>query len=234
MPESQAQEQQIAKSWGANASGWTDAVRNGQIASRRLATDDAIVRAVIRHRVRRALDVGCGEGWLARALSERGVEVAGIDGSSLLIERARQLGGGMFLTLSYEKIVADPDALPRASEGAPFDGIICNFALLGKEIAPLIAALRQRRADGGKLFIQTVHPFTVCAGADQPYVDEWRVETFDSFCDGEAFPEPMPWYFRTVGSWIEQVSRAGWRLLECDEPLHPETKRPLSLLLVCG
>lgn len=232
MPESDSQEQQITKSWEANAAAWTHAVQSGEIASRRLATDDAIIRAVLRHRVRRALDVGCGEGWLARALSERGVEVFGIDGSASLIAAAREKGGGMFEKVSYQQLIAGAggNVLP---DSPGFDGIICNFALLGEEIMPLLAALRgQQRAEGGKLFIQTVHPFTVCGGAEQPYVDEWRVETFDSFGDG-TFPEPMPWYFRTVGSWVEQVSRAGWHLLECNEPLHPETRRPLSLLLIC-
>ncbi|HSK40392.1 MAG TPA: hypothetical protein VK943_11555, partial [Arenibaculum sp.] len=58
----------LADSWTANAGLWTQAVRSGAIASRRLATDDAVVRAVAARRPRRVLDLGCGEGWLARAL----------------------------------------------------------------------------------------------------------------------------------------------------------------------
>lgn len=64
----------LVASWDANAAAWTDAVRSGQIASRRLATDAAAVDAVVRAvdgRVARVLDVGCGEGWLSRALADR-------------------------------------------------------------------------------------------------------------------------------------------------------------------
>ena len=53
-------------------------MRGGRIESRRLATDGAIVAAVVEERARSVLDVGCGEGWLSRALSERGVRV--VDG----------------------------------------------------------------------------------------------------------------------------------------------------------
>ena len=38
---------------------------------------------------RTALDAGCGEGYLARALAARGATVTGIDLSPRLIERAR-------------------------------------------------------------------------------------------------------------------------------------------------
>ncbi|WP_221176052.1 class I SAM-dependent methyltransferase [Brevibacillus nitrificans] len=36
---------------------------------------------IIRYRPSRVLDVGCGEGWLARTLNEEGIDVVGIDGS---------------------------------------------------------------------------------------------------------------------------------------------------------
>ena len=58
--------------WQSNANAWTQAVRSASIESRRLATDQAVVDAVMRARPSRVLDVGCGEGWLTRALSTRG------------------------------------------------------------------------------------------------------------------------------------------------------------------
>jgi len=44
----------LARSWIANAQAWTDIVRAGGIASRRLATDAAIVQAVLARSPRRA------------------------------------------------------------------------------------------------------------------------------------------------------------------------------------
>ncbi|MBD0341635.1 MAG: class I SAM-dependent methyltransferase [Microcoleus sp. Co-bin12] len=217
-------EQQIQQSWEANADAWTRAIDQNQIESRRAATDEAILQAVLRCRPRRVLDVGCGEGWLVRALANRGVQVVGVDGSPALVEIACEKGNGCFRAIGYDEIIADPAIL-----GQSYDGIVCNFSLLGEEIGDLLRSLRQAIVSDGHLLIQTVHPFTACQ--QQPYIDRWKTETFDNF--GGDFREPMPWYFRTVSSWFQQVSEAGWRLREFEEPIHPQTKIPLSMLMIC-
>ena len=79
----------VAAQLVANASAWSAAVRERRIESRRTVTDAAIVAAVLEQNPRRVLDVGCGEGWLARALSAHGIDVTGIDTSAPLIEAAR-------------------------------------------------------------------------------------------------------------------------------------------------
>jgi len=217
-------EQQIQQSWEANADAWIEAIQYNKMESRRAATDEAILQAVLRYKPRRVLDVGCGEGWLTRALANRCIEVVGVDGCRALVDRAREKGGGCFRAIGYDEIIADPAIL-----GQSYDGIVCNFSLLGEEIGDLLRSLRKAIVSDGHLLIQTVHPFT--AGQEQPYVDGWKTETFDNF--GGAFREPMPWYFRTVSSWFQQVSKAGWRVCECEEPTHPQTQIPLSLLLIC-
>lgn len=217
-------EQQIQQSWEANADAWIHAIDQNQIESRRAATDEAILQAVMRYEPRRVLDVGCGEGWLTRALANRGVEVVGVDGYAALVDRAILKGGGCFRAIGYDDIIAD-----RAILGQSYDTIVCNFSLLGEEIGDLLRSLQQAIVSDGHLLIQTIHPFTACQ--EQPYVDGWKIETFNNF--GGAFREPMPWYFRTVSSWFQQVSESGWRVCEFQEPIHPQTKIPLSLLLIC-
>ena len=214
----------ITASWVANADAWTAAVREHRIASRTAGTDRAIVETVLRHRPGRLLDVGCGEGWLARALAPHGYAVVGIDASAPLIARARELGGAEFRVLSYEALTRDPRLA-----GGPYDVAVLNFALLGAPVAPLLAAVASRLAARGVLLIQTVHPWT--AAGDQPYADGWRLETFDAF--GEAFPAPMPWYFRTLASWLAELTSAGLVVDRLEEPLHLQTGRPLSLVLTC-
>ncbi|MEG4497073.1 class I SAM-dependent methyltransferase [Microcoleus sp. F10-C6] len=217
-------EQQIQQSWEANADAWIQAIDQNKIESRRAATDEAILQAVLRYKPRRVLDVGCGEGWLTRALANRGFEVVGVDGCAVLVDRAREKGGSCFRAIGYDEIIADPAIL-----GQPYDGIVCNFSLLGEEIGGLLRSLRKAIVSDGHLLIQTVHPFTACQ--EQPYVDGWKTETFDNF--GGAFREPMPWYFRTVSSWFQQVSESGWRVCEFEEQTHPQTQIPLSMLLIC-
>jgi 2-polyprenyl-3-methyl-5-hydroxy-6-metoxy-1,4-benzoquinol methylase len=210
----------MRESWERNAAAWTDAVREQRIASRRAGTDAAIVDAVLRLAPSRVLDVGCGEGWLARALAGRGVAVVGIDASEALIESARALGGGRFETMTYAEIGAD-------ALGAPFDVAVCNFALLEKDLAPAFDAITRTLGANGRLVVQTVHPWTACG--DARYENGWRLETFASF--GGGFVAPMPWYFRTLGAWADALAAAGFRVERIEEPFDRESGRPLSLLL---
>ena len=214
----------IAASWDANADAWTTVVREGRIPSRAAATDAAIVEAVSRYPAGRALDVGCGEGWLARALHDRGFDVVGVDGSARLVEHAREAGGGVFHVATYDDLIGDGNV-----GRGPFALIVLNFALIAEDVAPLLRALVARLGEHGVIIVQTVHPWVACG--DAPYRDGWRVETFDAF--GGAFAAPMPWYFRTLGSWLDELRAAGLTAARIEEPMHPDTGRPLSLLLTC-
>jgi 2-polyprenyl-3-methyl-5-hydroxy-6-metoxy-1,4-benzoquinol methylase len=230
----------LGESWVANAVSWTAAVRSGGIESRRLATDAVVLAAVLDRAPGRVLDLGCGEGWLVRALAERGVAAVGTDASAPLVEAARAAGGGQgggdFRVLSYADLAADPGAAGGPS-GALFDVVVANFALLGADHGPLLRALGEGAlAPGGALVIQTLHP----AAAGPPYRDGWRTEDFRGFggggaggvAGGEGGWRPMPWYFRTLGSWLSLLRGAGFALLDIREPVHPATGLPLSLLLV--
>lgn len=225
-------DERLLASWDANADAWTTAVREQRIPSRRAGTDAAIVQACLRTSAATVLDVGCGEGWLARALARAGRDVTGIDASAGLIEQATSValdiggsgGRARFSAVGYEQLIADSAAL-----AGPWELIVCNFALLGDPLTPLLRALAQRLAPHGQLLIQTVHPWM--AMGDGAYTNAWREENFQGF--GVAFPSPMPWYFRTLGSWVEQLTAAGLTVRSLDEPTHPETGRPLSLLLDC-
>ncbi len=214
----------IARSWTENADAWTRVVRDGLIPSREAGTNAAIVAACLQHGRGPVLDVGCGEGWLVRTLQAHGFAATGIDASAPLIAHAASLGGGSFSVCTYADLEHDADAAP-----GPWPLIVCNFALLGDPLHPLLAALRARLAPGGTLLVQTVHAWS--ARGDAPYRSEWRTETFAAF--GGQFPAAMPWYYRTLGSWLEQFALAGLRVVRVDEPLHPGSDVPLSLLFHC-
>lgn len=219
-------DERIVGAWHSNAAPWTDAVRAGTIASRRLVTDRAVVDTVLRCAPRTVLDIGCGEGWLARALAAQGIDVLGIDVVPALVEQARRAGGGEFRVVSYENLAAGKLQIS-------VDAAVCNFSLLGE--ASVVDVLRSVPAllnPGGTLVIQTLHPLQACS--DLPYRDGWREGTWAGI-DGD-FAEPAPWYFRTLESWVQLVLDSGLRIRALLEPLHPETGKPASLLLIaqCG
>ena len=222
----QVREAELQASWEHNADVWTAAVRGGQIASRRAGTDAAIVRACERVGLGRVLDVGCGEGWLARVLAERGADVVGIDGSTALIARARAAGGGpRYEVASYESLAAAPELAV-----GPWTLVVCNFSLLGERLTPVLAALAARLDVAGTLLIQTVHPWSTAAAAAS-YADGWRTEAFAGFADRDFVP--MPWYFHTLESWATHIRDAGLALTSLEEPRSPAQLLPLSLLLEC-
>lgn len=245
----------LRSSWDENAAAWTTAVREARIPSRRAGTDAAIVAACNRHDAKRILDVGCGEGWLARALAAPGREVLGIDGSAGLIDAANALSANAltadmptantlganappaaaletsddapaarFDVVSYDTIATDD----TAAHG-PWDLVVLNFALLDENVVPLLRGLAHRLRPHGTLLIQTVHPWMLVG--DGAYASGWREETFAAF--DIPFPAHMPWYYRTLGAWTEALRDAGLLVHLIEEPLHPETSRPLSLLMHC-
>ncbi|MEO0558855.1 MAG: methyltransferase domain-containing protein [Bacteroidota bacterium] len=220
MPFSSSPQAALRASWETNAPLWTEAVREGRIPSRKAATDAAIVEAILDGLPMggRVLDVGCGEGWLGRALHQLGVHVHGIDGSAALIQAAQAHGHGSFDLIDYELAAEDPSRL-----GGPYDVAVFNFALLDDDAVSILRAARSSLDIGGRVLIQTTHPLT----PDGPYTDGWRRELFTELDGGFT---PMPWYFRTLSSWIRAIRSAGLSVTDLREPTDIGTSEPLSLL----
>jgi len=212
----------ILSSWQTNAQPWVTAVREAQIESRRLVTDRALLAAIDARRPRTVLDLGCGEGWLCRALHGWGLRTWGVDATASLVEAARAADpAGDYQCLEYAAFSRQPPA-------RKVDLVACNFSLFGAgELVPLLSSLTQMLNPGGHVLIQTLHPHVACG--DGPYADGWREGSWAGF--DAAFRDPAPWYFRTLESWVALLADSGLRLEALLEPLHPLTGRPASLLL---
>jgi 2-polyprenyl-3-methyl-5-hydroxy-6-metoxy-1,4-benzoquinol methylase len=219
-----ANDARILESWQRNASPWTAAVRENQIESRTLVTNDAIVEAVLSRSPQTVLDLGCGEGWLVRALSLHGMRAIGVDAIPSLIEQAARSGGGEFRVASYGEIAAGALDLR-------VDVVVANFSLIGKEsVEQVLRSVPDLLNEGGALVIQTLHP--VVATGDLPYEDGWRDGSWAGFSND--FSDPPPWYFRTVESWKELIDDSRLRLVELREPAHPSTGKPASIIFIAA
>jgi len=174
---------------------------------------------------RTALDAGCGEGYLARALAARAAQVTGIDLSPRLIElaRARDPRGG----IDYR--VADLSQ-PVPGTAGRFDAVASYLVL--NDItdyrgfaATLAAALKPR----GRLALALNNPY----GA---IIDRHVTDYFDS---GAASPYRGLWeagiktwyYHRTLEDYFDAFMVAGLQLTKlADIPALADTHRPDACL----
>ena len=173
MPTDPFSDAKIVESWCANAPAWTVAVREEQIESRKLVTDQAIIDAVLSRSPHSVLDIGCGEGWLGRELAARNIEVIGIDVVPGLIEEAQCASGGDFRVMSYEEIAA-------GKLDVSVDVVVSNFALFGKEsVDGVFRAAPSLLNSHGAFLVQTLHPVIVCG--ELPYRNGWREGSWAGF-----------------------------------------------------
>lgn len=212
----------ILESWQANADNWIQTIDNQEIESRKLVTNQAIVDAILKLQPLTVLDLGCGEGWLTRRLTEHGMDVTGTDGTLALIQNAKRKGLGRFRVASYRAITQD-----KALEGLTFDLIAVNFALLDQEeTEELLRFLPELLNTDGHIVIQTLHPLSVIG--TKPYASGWQSGSWAGL--QRDFVQDYDWYFRTLGDWLQLFSSADLTLVEIQEPLHPTTQQPTSII----
>jgi 2-polyprenyl-3-methyl-5-hydroxy-6-metoxy-1,4-benzoquinol methylase len=215
-------DREIIDSWFKNAAPWIVAIQEQQIESRKLITDRSIIDVVVSHNARTVLDLGCGEGWLTRELSAKGMEVLGVDAIPPLIAQARSMSLDRFELATYAEIAAGKLA-------EKFDVVVANFSLFGNEsVVDLFRSIPLLLNPQGAFIIQTLHPTISCG--DIAYVDGWRSSSWAGFSDD--FTDPAPWYFRTLATWIKLYRTNEFSLVEIREPLHPSTGKPASVIFV--
>ncbi|MEX0674772.1 MAG: class I SAM-dependent methyltransferase [Gaiellaceae bacterium] len=117
---------------------------------------------------RRTLDLGCGEGRLARDLAAAGYRVTGVDASPTLVAAAREADPG------FDVQMADAAALPFA-DGA-FDLVVAFMTL--QDVGDLAGALRECARvlePEGRVCLAIVHPLNSAGtfardGDDAPFL----------------------------------------------------------------
>jgi len=212
----------IIESWNVNAEKWITTINNEEIESRKLVTNKAIIDAVMEYHPESIIDIGCGEGWLARELQKKGLSVFGIDGVKSLIKNATDKGGEHYAVCGYKDLVAG--MLPGKNS---YSAAVINFALIDKEeTEELINYLPSLLQQNGLLFIQTLHPLSI----SDEYKTGWKEGSWNGM--KQNFTLPYKWYFRTIGDWVRLFSSAGFLVEGLKEPLHPVTLKPASLILI--
>lgn len=215
-------DQNIIASWNQNSQAWITTLDNGYIESRKVATNAAILEAVLRHHPRKVLDMGCGEGWLCRQLDDQGVETLGIDCAETLIANAADKRRLRFVCASYEQLL---EGEPVVTE--KFEVIVFNYALFGEAHTPAILQLVQHWLEpGGRVIIQTLDPQHP-AFADFTEA-RWIQEDWAAM--QTVYPSAMPWFYRPLPDWLDLFEQLGYSLENTTPVAHPEHKSRISVI----
>lgn len=178
----------------------------------------------------RVLDVACGHGRAARALARRGANVVGVDLSAELIGRARAESDGITY---HAAAISDLDGW---WDGQPFDGAVCEMALM--DIDDLDGALstvaRVLRGDGW-FAVSIVHPLLPRGDVGlsswpvgKSYFDEGFWTSAEHDPDGVRIRVGS--LHRTVSTYLNGLIGAGFRITRVIEPPGPG---PMLMLIGC-
>lgn len=171
----------------------------------------------------RTLDVGCGEGRLARDLAALGHDVVAVDASSTMLAAAREAAPEMELHL------ADAAKLPFADESFELVVAFMSFQDVD-DLDGAVSSAARVLAPGGRLCLAIVHPLNSAGSFDSrtaaslfviegSYLDESDIdETFER--DGLAMRFVSR--HRPLQAYAEALAANGLLIERLREPAVPE------------
>jgi SAM-dependent methyltransferase len=129
----------------------------------------------------RTLDLGCGEGRVARDLKRLGHSVVCLDGSAAMIEAARERDPAV------EAVVADAAAMPFPDQS--FDLAVAFMSLHDlDDVEGAVAEASRVLVPGGRLCIAVVHPIN-SAGGFQTEAADSRFLIAGSYLDSHRYTD---------------------------------------------
>ena len=182
----------------------------------------------------RVLDVACGHGRASRALARLGAVVVAVDISARLVASGRATEAAQPLGIGYH--VADIAALDQWWDGVPFDGAVCEMAVMDIDDLPgTLAAVAGTVRPGGWFVTSLVHP---CFPGNEAGLSSWPPDQ-SYFAEGwwtstahnpDGVRIRVGSSHRTLSTYLNALIDAGFSLELAVEPPAPV---PTFLLLRC-
>ena len=148
---------------------------------------------------RRALDIGCGTGRHTLALAECGAQVAALDESTEMMERARDKLRGCPVEWLRHRL---PDPLP-------FDGSTFDLVVLGlvaehvEDLAEVLSEAARVSRPGARCLLSALHPERTAQGQRARFIDPRTGQR-----------RHIATIHRTVEDYLAIAESSGWSLVE--------------------
>jgi 2-polyprenyl-3-methyl-5-hydroxy-6-metoxy-1,4-benzoquinol methylase len=216
--------------WDAAAEPWDEFVETGLDYWRTEVHGPPLLAACGEVSGKRALDLGCGQGWFSRQLAERGARVTAVDMSATQIANAQRHEAERPLGIAYHQLDAAlvADRWPAES----FDLVTACMVLQDTpDTDRILVAARRVLAPKGRMVFSIVHPI-----ASSP-VHEWVREeegvkgamAIDRYFDSGPFVLnwtmerltthwATPAWHLTFSEWSRLIADAGFTIDLLDEP----------------
>ena len=211
----------MADPWEANARWWQQGFTEGADPE----YEEQIIPLAVEHLAGagRVLDVGAGEGQVARAAVQAGATaVVGVDPTWAQLEVARRRGGGP----SYTSAVAD--ALPVA-DGAVDAVVACLVFEHIDEMDAAVGEVGRVLRPGGRLLLFLNHPLLQTPGSgwiDDRILEEqyWRIGPYldeDVTMEEVEHGVLLPFVHRPLSRYVNALASVGLLVTRMEEPAPP-------------
>ncbi|SFO23920.1 Methyltransferase domain-containing protein [Paenimyroides ummariense] len=176
---------------------------------------------------KKVLDLGCGYGWHCRYAIENGaISVIGIDISEKMLEKAKQVN--QLDGIKYKQIALEDAQFANGM----FDVIISSLTFhYIQSYDVLIGKIYQWLKPRGKFVFSVEHPVFTAEGSQDWIYNEagsklhWAVDRY--FYEGQRntsfLGENVLKYHRTVSTYLNELLKQGFKIIEVKEPIPNET-----------
>lgn len=230
-------DERIREQWEGNAEVFSEIINGKGTPHHRKILNPCVEKLLGDVAGKKLLDAGSGEGYLARHYAKQGADVVAIDLSQRLIDTSEQISETEEVKVDYR---VDNVCFIESVPNNEFDIVLSNLVLLNvPSLDDAISEFHRVLKVGGVLVFSIVHPaFNFYGpgswemGERNPdtkrreglffkvdrYFEENEYQQYWKTREGEKFPEPISFFHRTLSTYLNSLSSAGFRLLEFVEP----------------